>query len=135
MKIKLEYCPFGDIGEKEFTLASVEVETEHNDPFEFINPVVKVQSYPAASNQKNKLKAAAEKASVRQSIEKRALDAWNREIEVSIGYQGHCYDPETPNNLDLSSAVYDLPSFKVLSIEGNEDFLSKIRPIPEGADS
>ena len=132
MKIKLEYCPFGDIGEKEFTLASVEVETEHNDPFEFINPVVKVQSYPAASNQKNKLKAAAEKASVRQSIEKRALDAWNREIKTSIGYQGHIY---SPNNLDLSHAVYGLDSFKVLSIEGNEDFLSKIRPLPKGADS
>jgi len=132
MKIKLEYCPFGDIGEKEFTLASVEVETEHNDPFEIINPVVKVQSYPAASNQKNKLKAAAEKASVRQSIEKRALDAWNREIKTSTGFQGHAY---SPNNLDLSCAVYGLDSFKVLSIEGNEDFKNKIRPIPEGADS
>jgi hypothetical protein len=133
MKIKLAYCPFGDIGEKEFTLASVEVETEHNDPFEFINPVVKVQSYPAASDQKNKLKAAAEKASVRQSIEKRALDAWNREIKTSIGFQGHCYDTKNPNNLDLSSAVYNLPSFKVLSIEGNEDFKNKIPPIPKGA--
>jgi hypothetical protein len=129
MKIKLEYCPFGDIGEKEFTLASAEVETEHNDPFEFINPVVKVQSYPAASNQKNKLKAAAEKASVRKSVEERALRAWNRELKVSIGYQGHIY---SPNNLDLSHAVYNLPSFKVLSIEGNEDFLSKIPPIPKG---
>jgi hypothetical protein len=135
MKIKLEYCPFGDIGEKEFTLASVEVETEHNDPFEFINPVVKIKSYPAASDQKNKLKAAAEKASVRQSIEKRALDAWNREIKTSIGFQGHRYDTKNPNNLDLSSAVYGLDSFKVLSIEGNEDFKNKIPPIPEGADS
>jgi hypothetical protein len=130
MKIKLEYCPFGDIGEKEFTLASVEVETEHNDPFEFINPVVKIQSYPAASDQKNKLKAAAEKASVRQSIEKRALDAWNRELNVSIGYQGHSYKP---NNLDLSFAVYGLDSFKVLSIEGNEDFKNKLPRIPKGA--
>jgi hypothetical protein len=133
MKIKLEYCPFGDIGKKEFTLASVEVETEHNDPFLRVNPVVKVQSYPTASNQKNKLKAAAEKASVRQSIEKRALDAWNREIEVSIGFQGHGYDTKNPNNLDLSSAVYNLPSFKVLSIEGNEDFKSKLPRIPKGA--
>ena len=130
MKINLEYCPFGDIGKKEFTLASVEVKTEHNDPFEFINPVVKVQSYSAASDQKNKLKAAAEKASVRQSIEERALNAWNRELKVSIGYQGHSY---TPNNLDLSHAVYDLPSFKVLSIEGNEDFKSKLPRIPKGA--
>ena len=130
MKIKLEYCPFGDIGEKELTLASVEVETEHNDPFKFINPVVKVQSYPAASDQENKLKAAAEKASVRKSIEERALNAWNREIRSSTGYQGHLY---SPNNLDLSHAVYDLPSFKVLSIEGNEDFLSKIPRIPKGA--
>jgi hypothetical protein len=130
MKIKLEYCPFGDIGEKEFTLASVEVETEHNDLFEFINPVVKIQSYPAASDQKNKLKAAAEKASVRQSIEKRALDAWNRELKVSIGYQGHSY---APNNLDLSHAVYGLDSFKVLSIEGNEDFKNKLPRIPKGA--
>jgi hypothetical protein len=133
MKIKLEYCPFGDIGKKEFTLASVEVETEHNDPFLRVNPVVKVQSYPTASNQKNKLKAAAEKASVRQSIEKRALDAWNREIEVSIGFQGHGYDTKNPNNLDLSSAVYNLPSFKVLSIEGNEDFKNKIPLLPKGA--
>lgn len=133
MKIKLEYCPFGDIGNKEITLASVEVETEHNDPFLRVNPVVKVQSYPTASNQKNKLKAAAEKASVRQSIEKRALDAWNREIEVSIGFQGHGYDTKNPNNLDLSSAVYNLPSFKVLSIEGNEDFKSKLPRIPKGA--
>ncbi|MEY2913267.1 MAG: hypothetical protein RLZZ184_2576 [Cyanobacteriota bacterium] len=130
MKIKLEYCPFGDIGEKEFTLASVEVETEHNDPFEFINPVVKVQSYSAASNQKNKLKAAAEKASVRKGIEEMALRAWDRELKVSIGYQGHSY---SPNNLDLSHAVYGLDSFKVLSIEGNEDFLSKIPPLPKGA--
>ena len=133
MKIKLEYCPFGDIGEKEFTLASAEVETEHNDPFEFINPVVKIQSYPAASNQKNKLKAAAEKASVRKSIEERALDAWNREIEVSIGYQGHSYNTKNPNNLDLSFAVYGLDSFKVLSIEGNEGFKSKLPRIPKGA--
>jgi hypothetical protein len=130
MKIKLEYCPFGDIGEKEFTLASVEVETEHNDPFEFIKPVVKVQSYSAASDQKTKLKAAAEKASVRQSIEKRVLDAWNREIKTSIGYQGHIY---TPNNLDLSHAVYGLDSFKVFSIEGNEAFKSKLPRIPKGA--
>ena len=129
MKIKLEYCPFGDIGEKELTLASAEVETEHNDPFEFINPVVKVQSYPAASDQKNKLKAAAEKASVRKSIEERALDDWNRELKVSIGYQGHSY---APNNLDLSHAVYNLRSFKVLSIEGNEDFKSKLPRIPKG---
>ena len=133
MKIKLEYCPFGDIGEKEITLASVEVETEHNDPFLRVNPVVKVQSYPAASNQKNKLKAAVEKASVRKDIEEMALRVWDREIEVSIGYQGHRYVPEAPNNLDLSSAVYNLPSFKVLSIEGNEDFKSKIPPIPKGA--
>ncbi|MBD2270043.1 hypothetical protein H6F62_15075 [Anabaena sp. FACHB-1391] len=129
MKIKLEYCPFGDIGNKEITLASVEVETEHNDLFEFINPVVKVQSYPTASNQKNKLKAAAEKASARKDIEEMALRAWNREIEVSIGYQGHSY---SPNNLDLSHAVYGLPSFKVLSIEGNEDFQSKLPRIPKG---
>jgi hypothetical protein len=133
MKIKLEYCPFGDIGEKEFTLASVEVETEHNDPFEIINPVVKIKSYPAASDQKNKLKAAAEKASVRKGVEEMALRAWNREIEVSIGFQGHRYDTKNPNNLDLSSAVYGLDSFKVLSIEGNEDFKNKIRPLPEGA--
>jgi hypothetical protein len=130
MKIKLEYCPFGGIGEKEFTLASAEVETEHNDPFEFINPVVKIQSYPAASDQKNKLKAAAERASVRESIEKRALNAWNRELKVSIGYQGHRYKP---NNLDLSFAVYDLPSFKVLNITGNEGFKSKLPRIPKGA--
>ena len=129
MKIKLEYCPFGDIGEKEFTAASVEVETEHNDLFEFINPVVKVQSYPAASDQKNKLKAAAEKASVRKSVEEMALRAWDRELKVSIGYQGHIY---SPNNLDLSHAVYNLPSFKVLSIEGNEDFQSKLPRIPKG---
>jgi hypothetical protein len=129
MKIKLEYCPFGDIGEKEFTLASVEVETEHNDLFEFINPVVKVQSYPAASDQKNKLKAAAEKASVRKSVEEMALRAWDRELKFSSGYQGHSY---SPNNLDLSHAVYNLPSFKVLNIEGNEDFQSKLPRIPKG---
>ena len=133
MKIKLEYCPFGDIGNKEITLASVEVETEHNDPFLRVNPVVKVQSYPTASNQKNKLKAAAEKASARKDIEEMALRTWDREIEVSIGFQGHGYDTKNPNNLDLSSAVYNLPSFKVLSIEGNEDFKNKIPPLPKGA--
>jgi hypothetical protein len=132
MKIKLEYCPFGDIGEKEIAWASVEVETEHNDPFLRVNPVVKVQSYQAASDEKDKLKALAEKASAKKGVERMALSAWNREIEVSIGFQGHTYSTENPNNLDLSHAVYKLPSFKVLSIEGNEDFESKIPPIPEG---
>ena len=132
MKINLEWCPYGDIGEKEVTWASVEVETEHNDPFLRINPVVKIQSYPTASDEKNKLKALAEKAANSKMIEKMALSAWNREIEVSIGFQGHGYSTENPNNLDLSHAVYKLPSFKVLSIEGNKDFIKKIPPLPEG---
>ncbi len=132
MKIKLEWCPYGDIGEKEIAWASVEVETEHNDPFLRVNPIVRVKSYPTASDEKDKLKALAEKASTKKEVEEMALRAWNREIEVSIGFQGHGYSTKNPNNLDLSVAVYKLPSFKVLSIEGNEDFLSKIPPIPEG---
>ena len=132
MKIKLEWCPYGDVGEKEMTWASVEVETEHNDPFLPINPVVKIQSYQPASDQKNKLKALAEKASVKNEVEKMALSAWNREIEVSIGFQGHSYSTENPNNLDLSVAVRNLPSFKFLSVEGDEDFKNKIPPIPKG---
>ena len=133
MKIKLEYCPFGDIGEKEVTWASVEVETEHNDPFEIINPVVQIQSYLVASDQKNKLKAIAEKASARKIVEEMALSAWNREIGVSIGFQGHTYNTENPNNLDLSHAVYKLDSFKVLEIEGNKGFEEKVPPLPEGS--
>ena len=132
MKIKLEYCPFGDIGEKEITWASVEVETEHNDPFLRIDPVVKIQSYQPASDEKNKLKAFAEKASAKKGVERMALSAWNREIEVSIGYQGHTYNTENPNNLDLSHAVYNLPSFKVLDIEGNKGFAEKVPPLPKG---
>jgi hypothetical protein len=133
MKIKLEWCPYGDIGEKEIAWASVEVETEHNDPFLRVNPIVRVKSYPTASDEKDKLKALAEKASTKKEVEEMALRAWNREIEVSIGFQGHGYDTKNPNNLDLSSAVYNLPSFKVLSIEGNEDFKNKIPPLPKGA--
>ena len=46
--------------------------------------------------------------------------------------QGHTYNTENPNNLDLSHAVYKLPSFKVLDIEGNKGFAEKIPPLPKG---
>ncbi|MFO5491889.1 MAG: hypothetical protein ACLBM6_04930, partial [Cuspidothrix sp.] len=130
--IKLEWCPYGDIGRKEIAWASVEVETENNDPFKLANPIVKIKSYPVASDEKNKLKALAEKASTKKEVEEMALRAWNREIDGATGFQGHTYSVTGGDNLDLSHAVYKLPSFKVLSIEGNEDFLSKIPPMPEG---
>jgi hypothetical protein len=132
MKINLEWCPYGDIGEKEVTWASVEVETENNDPFKPANPTVKIKSYPVASDEKNKLKALAEKVSTKKEIEEMALRAWNREIEVSTGFQGHTYSVTGGHNIDLLHAVYNLPSFKVLSIEGNKDFKKKIPPLPEG---
>lgn len=51
------------------------------------------------------------------------LDGLQAELSTTAGMYGHLIDPNSVSNADLYHAAYELPSFEVLSVDGEPDIL------------